>query len=99
MSKAVSSLLWWIIAGTKGGVTRAKIILALKERPLTANQLSNLLRLDYKTIRYHLDLLTENELLTTVGRKYGRMYFISPKLESNFKVFLEIWKKISKEKE
>lgn len=98
MSRTVSNLLWWIIAGTKGGRTRAKIILALKERPSSASQLSNLLELDYKTIRYHLDLLTENELLTTGGKKYGRMYFISPKLESNYSVFLEIWKKISKGK-
>lgn len=99
MSKAVSSLLWWIIAGTRGGLTRAKIIIAIKERPMSANQLSNLLKLDYKTIRYHLDILTENELLTTAGKKYGLMYFLSPKLESNYKVFLEIWDKIRKGKE
>lgn len=99
MSRAVKSLLWWIIAGTKGGITRAKIILALKERPLSANQLSKLLNLDYKTIRYHLQLLTDNELLTTAGKRYGLMYFASPKLESNYDVFLEIWEKIGEGKQ
>ncbi len=98
MSKAVSSLLWWILAGTKGGRTRARIIIALKERPMNANQLADLLGLDYKTIRYHLDLLIDNELLTTAGKRYGLMYFLSPKLESNYKVFLGIWGKISKGK-
>jgi len=96
--KSITHQLWWILAGTKGGVTRAKIILALKERPLSANQLAELLGLDYKTIRHHLDLLVDNKLVTTAGKKYGLMYFISPELESNFETFLDIWKTITKGK-
>jgi len=96
--KSITHQLWWIIAGTKGGITRAKIIIALKEQPLSANQLTELLKLDYKTIRYHLDLLTDNKLLITAGKKYGLMYFISPELESNFETFLEIWNRIGKGK-
>lgn len=96
MPKAIKSLLWWILAGTKGGRTRAKIIIALKERPMNANQLADLMKLDYKTIRYHLNLLLENGFLVTVGKKYGTMYFLSPNLESSYEVFLEIWEKISK---
>lgn len=98
MPKSITHQLWWILAGTKGGVTRAKIILALKERPLSANQLAELLGLDYKTIRHHLDLLVDNKLVTTAGKKYGLMYFISPELESNFETFLDIWKTITKGK-
>lgn len=97
MPKAFKSLLWWILAGTKGGRTRARIIIALKERPMNANQLADLMKLDYKTIRYHLNLLLENDLLVTVGKKYGIMYFLSPQLESNYEVSLEIWEKINKE--
>ncbi len=94
MSKSMSVLLWWIIGGTKGGATRARIILALRERPQNANQLTNLLELDRKTVLYHLNLLTDNKLLTTAGKHYGLMYFLSPELESNFKLFLDIWEKI-----
>jgi len=97
MPKAVESLLWWILAGTKGGRTRARIIINLKERPMNANQLADLMKLDYKTIRYHLNLLLENDLLVTVGKKYGVMHFLSPQLESNYEAFLEIWKKITRE--
>ncbi|HIE30965.1 MAG TPA: ArsR family transcriptional regulator, partial [Methanosarcinales archaeon] len=32
-------MLWWLIAGTKGGVNRARIIKILHERPYNANQL------------------------------------------------------------
>jgi len=94
----ITQQLWWIIAGTKGGITRAKIIIALKDRPLSANQLTELLGLDYKTVRHHLDLLVDNKLLTTAGKKYGLMYFISHELESNYKTFLEIWNKIARTK-
>jgi len=94
MSKTLNILLWWIIGGTKGGATRGRIILALKERPQNANQLTNLLELDRKTVLYHLNLLTDNKLLTTAGKRYGLMYFLSPELESSFKLFLDIWSKI-----
>ena len=33
-------LLGWLIAGTRGGVTRAKIIETLRETPQNANQLA-----------------------------------------------------------
>ncbi len=98
MSKAIKGLLWWVMAGTKGGKTRARILITLKERPMNANQLADLMKLDYKTIRYHLNLLLENGFLATVGKKYGKMYFLSPQLESNYEVFLEIWERIRNEK-
>ena len=69
MSKTMRILLWWIIGGTKGGVSRAKIILALKERPMNANQLTKLLGLDRKTVLYHLNLLIDNKLHNTLKLK------------------------------
>ncbi|MCS4541515.1 MAG: winged helix-turn-helix domain-containing protein [Euryarchaeota archaeon] len=89
-------MLWWIIAGTKGGVTRGKIILSIKERPRNANQLAEDLKLDYKTVRYHLDILVENKLLAPFGEGYGAVYFPTPELEGSFNEFEEILKKIEK---
>ncbi len=87
-------LLQWLIAGTRGGVNRARIITALHNEPRNANQLSSLLDLDYRTIRHHLDLLKKNGLLTSIGETYGTMYFLSRELEDNYAVFEEIWNKI-----
>jgi len=96
-------LLGWLIAGTRGGVTRARIIKALKETPQNANQLANLLKLDYRTIRHHLKILQKNRIITSAGDRYGTTYFLSPQMEENYAVFEEImnkiWKKEKREKD
>jgi DNA-binding transcriptional ArsR family regulator len=95
-------LLGWLIAGTRGGVTRAKIIETLRESPQNANQLANLLEMDYRTIRHHLKLLQKNRLITSAGDGYGNTYFLSTELEENYVLFEEIlnklWKKQKREK-
>ncbi len=60
-------VLGWLIAGTRGGVTRARIITTLKETPQNANQLATLLGMDYRTIRHHLEVLEKNKLITSAG--------------------------------
>lgn len=88
----MKKILWWLIAGTKGGVNRAKIINTLYDRPYNANQLAEKLGLDYKTIRHHLKILNDNKVITSSGGKYGSMYFLSPQLEADFDVFEMIWR-------
>lgn len=95
MSVALRQLLWFLIAGTRGGPNRARIIEALRARPRNANQLGNDLGLDYRTIRHHLDLLQKNGLLTRpAGEAYAAPYFLSPYLEGNFAIFEEIRRKL-----
>lgn len=89
-------VLWWLLAGTRGGASRAKIIIELKKRPYNANQLAERLKLDYKTVRHHLDILVDNKILTTAGEKYGMPYFLTKDMEENFGLFQEIWEKIGK---
>ena len=91
----MKKLLWWLIAGSKGGITRALIINSLNEMPANANQLTNRLYLDYKTIRHHLKVLDENGIITIMNRKkYGAMYFLSTEMERNYEYFQEIWDQI-----
>ena len=87
-------LLGWLIAGTRGGATRAKIIKALKEKPRNANQLATLLKMDYRTIRHHLKVLEKNRIITSAGEGYGITYFLSVEMEENYTLFEEIMKKI-----
>jgi DNA-binding transcriptional ArsR family regulator len=89
-------LLGWLIAGTRGGPTRAKIIETLKETPQNANQLATALKMDYRTIRHHLKVLEKNRIITTAGEGYGTTYFLSPTMEENYVLFEEIVKRIWK---
>jgi DNA-binding transcriptional ArsR family regulator len=96
-TRPLKYLLGWLIAGTRGGPTRARIIATLKESPQNANQLATVLGMDYRTIRHHLEVLQKNKIITSVGEGYGMTYFLSQTMEENYAVFEEIrkglWKK------
>ena len=94
--RPLKHLLQWLIVGTRGGANRAQIIEAIKKEPRNANQLGILLGVDYRTIRHHLEVLEKNGLVTSMGDRYGKMYFLSNELEENFEVFEEIWNEIGK---
>jgi len=94
--RSLKYLLGWLIAGTRGGPTRAKIIEALKETPQNANQLATTLKMDYKTMRHHLEVLEKNKIITSVGDRYGATYFLTQTMEENYVMFEEIMKKIGK---
>jgi len=94
LSTAVRRILWWVFTGNRGGSNRARIIVAIKEKPLNANQLSQALGMDYKTVRHHLTVLLKNRLILEVGQGYGSMYFLSPELEQDYQEFMKIWERI-----
>jgi len=87
-------VLGWLIAGMRGGTTRARIIVALKESPQNANQLANMIGKDYRTIRHHIRVLEKNRIIVSAGDKYASTYFLSPEMEENYALFEEILKKV-----
>ncbi|QLH10285.1 winged helix-turn-helix domain-containing protein [Nitrosarchaeum sp. AC2] len=91
-------LMWFIFAGSRGGLTRLRIISLLKKTPLNTNQLSKELGFDYKAIQHHIKVLEKNNMITKVGEKYSVMYFISTFLETNMETFEEIEGKLDKSK-
>ena len=88
-------LIWWVFTGTSGGPNRARIVRALNERPYNAHQLAENLGLNYKTIRHHLKILQENNIITSSGKnKYGELYFLSKEMEENYGIFKDLWKEL-----
>ncbi|MGO8805550.1 MAG: ArsR/SmtB family transcription factor [Candidatus Bathyarchaeia archaeon] len=89
-------LLGWLIAGSRGGPMRAKVIEILRQTPQNANQLADTLNVDYKTIRHHVGLLEKNNMITSSGASggYAVTYFLSPALEDNYAVFEDIRKRM-----
>ena len=89
----MKNLVWYLLVGTRGGETRAKILLAINKRPMNANQLAAYLKLDYKTIQHHLRILTDNNMLSTINKgRYGAAYFISEDMKALWNEFKDIWK-------
>lgn len=91
-------LLWFVFAGSRGGLNRLKVISKLKENPFNTNQLAKEMGLDYKAIQHHIRVLEKNNMITKVGEKYNVIYFISTYLEVNMETFEEIARKLDKSK-
>ena len=91
-------LLWFVFAGSRGGLNRLKIILKLRENPFNINQLAKELGLDYKAIQHHVRVLEKNNMISKFGEKYNVNYFVSTFLEVNMGIFEEIEGKLDKSK-
>ncbi|GFN42295.1 MAG: ArsR family transcriptional regulator [Marine Group I thaumarchaeote] len=91
-------LLWFVFAGSRGGLNRLRIISTLKDKPMNTNQLANELSLDYKAIQHHIHVLEKNNLISKEGEKYGVTFFVSTFLEVNMETFDEIANKLDKSK-
>jgi DNA-binding transcriptional ArsR family regulator len=86
-------ILWWLFAGSTGGVTRLAVLRTIKDQPRNAQQLSEILDLDYTTVRHHLRVLEQNRLVLTEGEKYGKLYFLSSDMEAYWEKLEEILRK------
>ena len=63
---------------------------ALANRPRNANQLAEDLDLDYKTVRHHLDVLVENDIVQSSGDDYGAVYLPTDAARDNWDTIEEI---------
>jgi len=87
-------ILWSIIAGTRGGINRAKILNLLANMPLNANKIATMLKLDHKTVIHHVNILTKNELIVKEEKDYGAAYKLTQIMKDNQNVLVEIMERI-----
>lgn len=73
----------WLIAGSRGGDNRLRIIRTLNEQPFNRNQLANQLDLDYTTVQYHLDVLVKHNVVDSQDEKYGKLFFLTEQMLGN----------------
>ncbi len=86
----MEGVLWYVLASSRGGPTRVRILRALDERPQNANQLATELDLDYTTVRYHLDILMDNNVLERTDNDYAAVYLFTDQVESNWGIVEEV---------
>jgi len=80
----MEAVLWYVLAGTRGGTNRARILRGLDERPRNANQIAEDFDLNYDTVRHHLDVLTDNQVVTSSGDEYGAVYLPSDRARTHW---------------
>ncbi|MBI5227352.1 winged helix-turn-helix transcriptional regulator [Candidatus Micrarchaeota archaeon] len=86
----LDNLFWHIIAGTRGGPNRLQILILLSPRPYNANQIAQKLKLDYKTIRHHLEILLSNGIIyASKEARYGELYHLHDFVRPKVKQFVE----------
>ena len=90
----MEAALWYVLSGTRGGANRARILRTLDERPRNANQLAEALDLDYKTVRHHLDVLADNNVITDSGDDYGKVYLPSEAARVHWETVEEILEEV-----
>jgi DNA-binding transcriptional ArsR family regulator len=86
----MEGVLWYLFASSRGGPTRVRIVRALEERPRNANQLAEALDLDYSTIRHHLEVMREDNVVRKAGGDYGAVYLFTDQVEANWETLEEI---------
>lgn len=86
----MEGVLWYVLASSRGGPTRVRIVRALDERPRNANQLAEALGYDYTTIRHHLDVLMENNVVRRTGDDYGAAYLFTEQVKANWETLEEV---------
>jgi DNA-binding transcriptional ArsR family regulator len=66
------------------------VVRALDERPRNANELAEALDLDYTTVRHHLDVLRENNVVTRSGDEYAAVYLLTDQVRDHWDTVEEI---------
>jgi DNA-binding transcriptional ArsR family regulator len=82
----MESVLWYVLTGTRGGTNRLRILLAVDDSPRNANRLADDLGLDYKTVRHHLDVLADHDIVETDDDSYGAVYAPTGKVRVHWDV-------------
>lgn len=88
--------MWHLFVGTRGGIQRARLVRLIETRPYNANELATAVGLDYKTIRYHLRVLVDNDVLIASEERYGTLYFWSASMVDNREGWRQIWESVEK---
>jgi DNA-binding transcriptional ArsR family regulator len=90
--------LWYLLAGTRGGPNRVRLIRAIEDRPRNANQLAEYVGLDYNTVRHHLDMLLEHDVVERSGDEYGALYFLTDRFERHRETFEQVTERMDVER-
>ncbi len=92
---ALKRNLSFLLLGQKGGKNRMEIIDLLWDRPYNINQISEKLKLNYRTVKHHINILLKYQLISSSKTGgYGDVFFLSPDLEGNKDIYNSVIRKM-----
>ncbi len=94
VDKFMHELFSSVFTGMGGRYTRLRIICAITENPMNAQELSKKLSLDYKTITHSIDVLEKNNLIIREGTGYGDVFFPSDLISFNLPTLYAVIRKV-----
>lgn len=94
----IKELLWTVFGRSRGGVTRLRMISAIRHRPLNTNQLANELGINYRAIMHHVGVLERNNLIKRDGNRFGAKLLVSGLMEVHMELLEEILRHLQKRK-
>jgi DNA-binding transcriptional ArsR family regulator len=83
-----------VFTGMGGRYTRMRILCAITEEPMNTRELSQRLKLDYKTVQHSIKVLESNNLIIREGEGYGDIFFPSETLSSNIPTLYKVIRKV-----
>ena len=84
MDRNLRNTLLWLLMGSKGGGTRMRILKLIRSKPGNVHRIAKELNLNYRTVKYHLELMLEHGLVERIGNDYGAIYVPSREVEENW---------------
>lgn len=95
----MEGVLWYLLASSRGGASRVRILRALDERPRNPNELATMLDLDYSTVRHHLDVLSKNNVVERTGDQYAAPYLVTDRVRAHWDVVERIFATVEGEED
>ncbi len=86
----MEAVLWHVLASSRGGANRLRILDLLDERPRNANELADALEVDYTTVRHHLGVLESNRVVYEATEGYGSIYMPTEQTRDHWDVVQQI---------
>lgn len=83
--------LWYVLTGSRGGATRATLLAAVADEPMTVGQLAERVDIEYTSARYHLDVLCENDLIEGADEREARTYAPTDEVRREWDVVEDIF--------